>query len=131
MLTPVNRNPSSTELRKFAVGMLLGFGLLGGLAWWRGYSPTAVTLWSIGVGLAIAAQLPAVGRWIYVGWMTGAQAIGFVMTNILLTLMFFILLPPFALLRLRDPLRKKLGAASYWEQPERHEATLERTSRQF
>ncbi|MCA9243381.1 MAG: hypothetical protein KDA32_05465 [Phycisphaerales bacterium] len=131
MLLTVNRNPSSRDLRQFALGMLIGFGVLALLAWWRAHPIMAVTFASIGAALAILSQIPGVNRHVYVAWMTGAHGLGFAMTNVLLTIMFVTLLVPFALLRLRDPLRKKRGAASYWEPPERHEPSIERMSRQF
>jgi len=70
---------------------------------------------------------------VYVGWMSAAFAIGAVMTVVLMTVLFIVLLPLFSLTRLADPLRMKLKPAgeSYWEDHKHHESTLERTARPF
>ena len=65
-------------------------------------------------------------------WMIGATGIGKVMLPVFLTLVFFILLPVFTLVRLADPLRMKLTKeATYWEPHKPHEATVERMLRPF
>jgi len=80
----------------------------------------------------VCAAPSRLGRPLYVAWMTGAMAIGAVMSTVLLTVLYFVLLPVFSLIRFKDPLRLKLKAeGSYWEDPSPHEATLDRTSRQF
>ena len=70
---------------------------------------------------------------VYVVWMTAAMWIGRVMTPVLLTALFVVLLPVFSLIRLGDPLRLKLKpkGESYWEDHKHHESTLERTARPF
>ncbi len=77
-------------------------------------------LWQIGVALAVAGTLvPAVVKPLYYAWMTMALALGFVMTRVLLTIFFFLIMTPVALVfRLigKDPLHRKLDreAESYW-----------------
>ena len=146
----VNKNPSRSELRKFAVAVLIGFGVIGGLTWcaawyktgdtgalaWSGRTPQFVALaaWLLGAGMAIAGFGPSsVGRPVYIVWMTFGTTIGMVMSTIGLTVMFFVLLPVFSLVvRTGDPIRKRLSAdESYWEDYKPHEATLERMQRQF
>lgn len=134
MLFGVNRNPSPSELRKFGLAMLLGFGVIGGLLWWRtGTVGVAIALWCIaGLLCAISWLTPQLGRKVYVGWMVGGAAIGKIMLPVFLTLAFFILLPPFSLIRLADPLRLKLKKdGTYWERHKPHEATIERMMRPF
>lgn len=146
----VNTSPSTKDLRRFALAMLLGFGVIGALAWcsgwwrtgdramltWVGRSSqvTAVVLWSLGVGLCAAGFGPRlIARTAYVGWMTVGVGLGVVASTILLTLLFALLLPVFSLIvRLGDPLRKKLGGVdTYWEEHKPYEATLERMQRPF
>ncbi len=77
-------------------------------------------LWQIGVALAVVGTLlPAVVKPIYYAWMTMALALGFVMTRVLLTIFFFLVMTPVALvfkLIGKDPLHRKLDreAESYW-----------------
>ncbi len=146
----VNKNPTVKDLRKFGLAMLTGFGVIGALLWisvqlkaegaellaWSGagLQITAVCLWAVGVGLfALSLLSLTVAKPVYVAWMTAAMAIGTVMSTILLTVLFVLLLPPFSLIvRMGDPLRKKLKPGdTYWEDCKPHEATLERMRRPF
>jgi hypothetical protein len=64
--------------------------------------------------------------------MTLASYLGMVMTTLLLSVLFFVLLPIFSLIRLKDPLRLKLrSAGTYWERPDPHEPTINRMRRPF
>ena len=146
----VNKNPSSRDLRKFAVAMLIGFGVLGGVAWcavwlksrdaadldWTSSTnqTLAVVFWGLGVLLCAAGLGPRfLARRVYVFWMSVAMAIGAVVTTILLTILFVVLLPWFSVIvRLGDPLRKKLNASgTYWEEYKPYPATMERLQRPF
>lgn len=140
----VKRNPSLSELRTFGWVLLVGFSVVGLLLWsslfsawaWTasGKQVLALACWGLGVvlgGLPLASVNLA--RPIYVGWMTVFVPVGIAMTTVLLTLLFFLFLPVFSLIvRLGDPLRKKLKAeGSYWEDHRKHEPTLERMKRPF
>ncbi len=81
-------------------------------------------LWQIGVALAVVGTLvPILVKPLYYAWMTLALALGWVMTRVILTLFFFVVLTPVALVfRLigRDALARKLDreATSYWIEKE-------------
>lgn len=126
--------------------MVLGFGIIGLVLWYVGPEPNgwswtgivgqkvAVAAWVLGLVLLLISFGPqSIGRPVYVVWMTAATYIGTVMTFVLLSVLFLVLLPVFSLIRLKDPLRMKLLRAgeSYWEDHEHHESTLERTIRPF
>ncbi len=131
----VNKNPTARELKQFGIVMLGGFAVIAGLVYWK--SPDSIVSYILlGIGaviFSIEMALPiAVGRSVYVAWMTAATYMGMVMVPFFLTLLYFILLPPFALIRFKDPLRMKLRAdGTYWEKHENHEASLERMRRPF
>lgn len=139
----LSTSPAPGELRKFGVTVLIGLGVIGLLIWWlkppvdpaAGLSvwrSVAIVLWGIGVCVAALSFLvPRAGRYVYVGWMGAALALGAAMTRVLLTVLFVVLLPIFALIRFRDPLRKRMEAETYWEEYDRHEATLDRVLRPF
>jgi len=149
-LFTVNRNPSRSEVLKFGRAMVIGFGVLGLaawlLAWWRsdgqallawhgtGGQKLAVVLWALGVVLcAVAYASPNVGRRVYVAWMSVAVPIGIAMSMVLLSVLFFLLLPVFSIIvRIGDPLRRRLRAeGSYWEEYRPYPPTLERMRRPF
>jgi hypothetical protein len=143
----INRNPTRAELRKFGVVILCGLTVIGALLWWTGRGEgagwgwngsrlhwTAAALWFVGAGvflLTLMSQGPS--RVIYVAWMTLAGGIGTVVTFVLLSVLYFVFLPIFSLIRFKDPLRLKMPrtAHSYWEEHKHHESTLERTARPF
>ncbi len=146
MLHTVNRNPSRGDLRSFGIVILVGMGVIGAVLWsyggeagWRlawqgnGAQKVAFVLWALGVVVAAITltSVPA-GRPIYVAWMTLAMWMGMVMVPVFLTVLFFVLLPVFSLIRFKDPLRLKLKkTGTYWEDHKPHEATIERMMRPF
>jgi len=76
--------------------MLIGFSLLGLLAAWRanGIGTTSIVLWSIGIFLAVAAFVPGLGRVAYLGVYLPTSIIGYVVSNVMLALMFFVVITP-------------------------------------
>jgi len=142
----VNRNPTTRELHKFGGAMLLGFGIIAAVLWYFGPEPNtvawaavfeqklAIALLALGVLLLGVSYGPrSIAQPTYVAWMSVAMRLGTVVTFLLLTVLFFVLLPVFSLIRFADPLRLKLKPAgeSYWEEHKHHESTLERASRPF
>jgi hypothetical protein len=138
----VNKNPTPRDIRWLAGGFGLGLPLLALLVFiFRAAgAPSNSLLTGILIGVAgvgallamVALASPAWGRKIYVGWMTLTLPIGLAMSTLLLTILYFLVLPVFSLIvRRRDPLRKKLGGQTYWENYRRHEPTLDRMRRPF
>lgn len=145
----VNKNPTRDDLRKFGRAMLIGFGTIGAVLWylearnaghdltsWTGAASqiASVVLWGLGLLLLfLSLASPVATRAIYIAWMSVTVPIGIVMSTILLTVLFILILPVFcAIVRLSDPLRKKLTAGgTYWEDYKTHEATLDRMRRPF
>jgi len=116
---------ASRDLRKFSVTVGVAFVVLWAVfafvvPYLAGKGGSQPLLWQIGVALAVVGTLaPIVVKPLYYAWMTMALALGFVMTRVLLTIFFFLVLTPVALIfRLlrRDPLNRKLdrAAESYW-----------------
>ena len=96
----VNWRPDARELRRFAVAMLIGFTILGLLSVWRawGISTASIVLWSVGVVLAIAAFIPGLGRVAYLAVYLPTSIIGYVVSNVILALMFFLVITPLGIL---------------------------------
>jgi hypothetical protein len=117
-------NPSSRVLRQFAGAWLVFF-----LGWaaWQGLRMGRTQL---GLGLAILAVVvgvggliwPALVRWIFVGWMILAFPIGWLISHVLLAILYFGIFTPFATwfrLRGRDALRRRpCQCESYWQPKE-------------
>ena len=93
-------HPDARELRRFAVAMLIGFSVLGSLAAWRasGINTTAIILWGTGAVLATSAFVPKLGRLAYLAVYIPTSIIGYVVSNIVLALMFFFVITPLGIL---------------------------------
>lgn len=119
-------NPTRRMLRQFSVGWLVLFVGYGA------YQCAWPARWPLGLGLAAAGLVggllgwrwPAAWRWVFAGWMLLAFPIGWLVSQLVLAVMFYGIITPLALvfrLRGRDRLaRGKTGAASFWlprEQP--------------
>lgn len=119
-LIPINRNPSLRMLRQFGLIWLVAFGLLAAAAWRRGDTTAAAALG------AVAALVPALGwgfppllRWVYLAATYATWPIGWVVSHLLLGLVYYGLLTPIGLaLRLagKDLLQRRFdpAASSYW-----------------
>jgi Saxitoxin biosynthesis operon protein SxtJ len=112
------------ELRKF--GLLVGgvFALLGLVAWMRGKPFFPYLLVPGAALLAFGLVFPRGLKPVYLPWMTLAILLGFVVSNVLLTFFFFLVMTPIGLtarLLGRDFLRLKLDpkAGTYWIPRER------------
>ena len=123
------------ELRKF--GLLVGavFALLGIWFWWRDKARYPYFLAPGTVLMVFGAIAPRALRLIYVGWMTVAFFLGFVVSNILLTLFFYVVVTSIGLVaRLagKDFLNRKLDAQakSYWIMRDRSSSEQKRNYQQ-
>ena len=131
-------DPSPRVLRVFGSGALVAFGVL---------AYVSATLWHLprGLGWAFAAVAllsglfalvrPAWNRPLYVGLSLAAYPIGFVLSYVVLGVIFFVVLTPVGLVfRLigRDPLRRRRpsGVSTYWV-PRSGATPAERYFRQF
>jgi saxitoxin biosynthesis operon SxtJ-like protein len=126
----------SRELRKF--GLLVGgvFTALGVVSWLR-HKPAAPWLLTPGVLLMVFGLLaPRTLKYIYLAWMSLAIVLGFVVSNILLTVFFFVVITPIGFIARcsgKDFLGLKLDskAASYWLPREKKLRKPEEYERQF
>jgi hypothetical protein len=129
-LIEIDFHPDERTLRQFGWVALGGFGLLALLAWNErllfsfglGAARPAVAGALLGVG-ALAAALglvfPRANRPLFVGLTLLAFPIGFVLSYLILTVLFFGVIAPIGvLMRLlgHDPMNRRLepGAPSYW-----------------
>ncbi len=127
---------SPRDLRNFglAVGgicLILGFWFL-----YRGRSTSFIFI-LIGAALVLLGLVsPRILQPVYKVWMTLAVAMGFLMTNIILTVFFYFVMTPFAfILRLSGKrfldLGFRTGQKSYWNYRPHREASREDLEKQF
>jgi len=117
----VQFKPTKKVLRQFAAAWLVFL-----LAWathqWlaRGHHTTALVLGALAIIVGgLGLLVPATIRWVYVGCMIVAFPVGWVVSLVMLALMFYCVITPVALffrLRGRDLLRRAppRDAASFW-----------------
>lgn len=131
-LNEISENPK--EFRKF--GLLIG-GLLLAAGIWKIYQHHASGGWFLFFGVALillGGTIPRSIKWLYRAWMTFGITMGWIVSNIILVLIFFLLVTPlavFARLSKKDFLAHKLepNSPSYWI--ERKKTSKEQLERQF
>ena len=116
----INKNPSAKELNWF--GILLGIfaGLVGGWLWWGGSPFAARLVWGILGGLTVVYFLvPPLRRYIYLGWLYAAFPIGYVVSHIIMGIVYFGVVTPVGIIMRalgKDPMQRGFdkAAKSYW-----------------
>ena len=129
---------TNKNLRVFGLAFVVLFVLLAvfGKWVWKWEFPGWVTACLVLSGLFLIPSLfaPVVLRPLYGPWMKMGFVLGVVMTTVLMSLLYFIVVPVFSLIRLKDPLRLRLkrdSEDSYWEPHEMSDQTVERFSKPF
>lgn len=125
-LLEINRNPSRRDLAWFGAVLLLFFVVIGGVAGRALHSDLARhVLWGAGSVLALVYYAaPPLRRPMFVGWMYAAYPIGFVVSHVLLGLVYFGVVTPIGLLMRavgHDPMARHFDRSSptYWIARER------------
>ena len=114
----LDRSPRA--LRRFGVTVGLVLLALGGIMLWR-HRAAGWPFLSIGTLLFLmAAFIPVALRYVHQAWMTFAFALGWVMTRVILTIVFCLIVTPIGLLQRlcgKRPLefRFKSGETTYWQ----------------
>ncbi len=142
----IDWQPDSSTLRTFGWTGLVAFPLLGLMAWnqWLAFAPLpdgatqpmAYVLFGFGALCGIlAVAAPLLLKPLFLGLSLIAVPIGFVLTYTLLTLIFFLIVTPTAILfRIvgRDALHRKIdkSATSYWT-PHKAPKDVKRYFRQY
>jgi len=131
------REPSGRDLNLLAMLFLVIPGAIGCyLAFWKGSSNGYVWI-GAGVALGLSRFIPPLFKSIYKLWLGFSVVLGYFISRIILTIVFFIVLTPMALIMRilgRDPMERKLdpAASSYWKRKEQPDDTsIERYEKQF
>ena len=124
------------HLRKFGLTMGVAFAIFGGLFFWRGHTVAPYLFIVAAAFLLLAALAPKALKPVQTVWMTLATVLGWVMTRVLLSIVFFIGITPLAFLarivgkRFLD-LKFEPDRESYWEKREPPTEGVERYESQF
>lgn len=115
----IPRNPTPRMLRQFAALWVLVFGSLALWQWYQGHGSTARWTAPFSAAGVLGIGWPRLAKPVFVGWMILAFPIGWLVSRLLLGLVFFgVFTPLAAVFRLmgRDELqlRKQAQLASYW-----------------
>ena len=131
------KRSETREARRFGVILTFLFLAIASFSFWREHPVRAVVLASASV-LVLACTFVAFPLWLRLFrlWMKLAEALSWVMTRVLLSVFFYVVLTPIALLmRLlgKAPLDLawKDGKTTYWIDKEEVEYSTERYSKQF
>ncbi|MGB5696725.1 MAG: SxtJ family membrane protein [Polyangiales bacterium] len=129
-LVEINFNPDTKTLRQFGVIAFVGFGILAALAYYErlifsfglgdARMPIVLAFAAVGsVALLFSLLAPKANRLLYVGLTLLAFPIGFVLSYVIMGVLYFLIIGPIAtLFRLlgRDSMHRGYdrGASTYW-----------------
>ena len=121
-MTPkINWNPDQKQLRWFGAVLLIGFSIICGILVWRGQAGWAKNILFVVVPISLLALvLPNLAKPFYLLWMGIGFVVGSVMSRVVMSLIFFGVLTPIALIFKiigRDALGRKNRSGnvdSYW-----------------
>lgn len=119
-MTPkINWHPTSRDIRQFGWTILIGFGVIGLVFFFRHKQTVAIWMWSLSLAVCLCSLvMPNISKGFYFVWMGFGFVMGTVTSNVIRFFIFFFVLTPVALffrLVKRDALmRKKAIKESYW-----------------
>lgn len=130
-------DPTKRDLKMFGWMLLAFVVLLGGLVWWK-FEAALAARWVWGVGGAlwvVYTAAPGARKPIYLGWMYGAFPIGWVISHVILAVVFYLVITPIGLvmkLAGYDPMQRKFEptAKTYWL-PRKQVADVRQYFRQY
>ena len=124
-LISINHQPSRRQLHQFGGLWLLFLGILGALSFFKsGNHPAAFAFWTAAVTVPLIGWMfPSFMRIVFLALSYAAFPIGFVVSHVILALVFYLVLTPVGLLmRLfgHDPMERQIdsSAVTYWTERE-------------
>ena len=134
----INKDPSRKHLNQFGFIWLGFLALFGAIAYFKFHQPQiAKGLWIAAVVVPVIGWLvPQFMRLVFLGMSYLAWPIGFVVSHVVLALVYYLVLTPIGLLmRLfgYDPMRRSFdrNASSYWSERPAQAVEAKRYFRQF
>lgn len=106
------------EARRFGFTLGTAFAVLAAFLWWRGRTTAPIVIAVLAAALyVLALSAPAALRPVYRAWMGFALALSKVTTPIFMTVLFFVVITPVALVMRvfgHRPLTHRVRDGSYW-----------------
>ena len=132
-LADLNIKPDEKMLRQFGIIALFGFGIIGTIIWikWNYWSATYI-FWGAGIASFLLALIrPRLLLPLFVFLTVITFPIGFVISNIIIILLYYVLFTPIALLFKiigRDPLSRHFDTEqkTYWMNRNSNKAVSQR-----
>lgn len=131
------RDPSSRDLTVLALLFLVVLGAIGlYLVYWKG-AASGYTWLTIGIILAVLRLVPPVFRMVYRAWIGISIIIGYFISRVILTIIFFLVITPTGLIfRVigKDPMEREIDPSkeTYWQRREQaSDTSIERYEKQF
>ena len=125
----INKNPSRRDLMIFGWLFLAFAGVVGLMFLWRAHAPeVARAVWIAGAAItAVFFAVPPLRKPIYLGWIYLTYPIGFVISHVILGLVYYVVFTPIGLvMRLfgHDPMTRRFdrSAKSYWIEHDPHKS---------
>lgn len=136
-LIQIDHNPSPRQLNVFGIIWLLFFAVVGGILFKSGSSVVVPALvWFIAMMVPVVGwTIPAFMKIIYLGMAYAALPIGFVVSYLIMVIVYYLVLTPIGLaVRLcgHDPMNRHFdkSAETYWC-PREQDSSLDTYFRQF
>jgi len=134
----INTDPTRRQLNQFGFIWLGFFCAAGAMAWFRAERPAvAAALWVAALGVpALGWAWPRFMRLVFLGMSYLAWPIGFVVSHVVLAVVYYLVLTPIGLaLRLagHDPMSRRFDreVETYWHRREKAATDPSRYFRQF
>jgi hypothetical protein len=135
----INTDPTRKQLNQFGLIWLVFFAVMGTVFWFKLHSTTVSgAMWAAAVVVPVIGwAVPAFMKLVYLGMSYLAWPIGFVISHIILAVVYYLVFTPIGLImRLvgYDPMCRRFDAAaeSYWvERPKDATMDMRRYFRQF
>ena len=124
------------ELRKFSIILFIAFGILGVVIFWR-RGEAGLILCGIGLAFLLCGlTVPKALLYPYKGWMRLSFILGFLMTHLILSLLYYLVLTPIGVvMRMfgKDFLCKQMdkNATTYWIKKDHKVYAKERYEKMF
>jgi len=118
----INRNPSRRQLNQFGLLWLLFLSGLGALSYFKsGNEKAAFIFWGLAIAVPVVGWIfPAFMRLVFLGLSYAAFPIGFVVSHVILAVVYYLVLTPVGLMMRvvgYDPLKRRIErkAETYWD----------------
>lgn len=108
--------PSQKELRRF--GLVVGgiFALLSAYFYYQAPSQWEVVIGSAGVILILGGIiLPRALKWPYKFWLGLSLILGFIVSHVVLTILFYLVITPIAIVKRLVTKKSKVEPTTYWQ----------------